>query len=160
MSGAGRPILFCYDGSDVAGHAIDEAGKVLQAGSAIVVTVWQRVGYAISGYGAASMAAPVDTSDIDLEVEKTCKRTVEEGAERARAAGFDADSATVEAMGPIWEAVLRFADERDAGTIVLGSRGLSGIKSFVLGSVSHGVAHHAHRPVLIVPPPPTDQTDA
>ncbi len=36
--------------------------------------------------------------------------------------------------------------------IVIGARGLSTFKSFVLGSVSHGVAQHAHVPVLIVPP--------
>ncbi len=35
---------------------------------------------------------------------------------------------------------------------MLGTRGLSGFKSMVLGSVSHGVAQHAHVPVLVVPP--------
>ena len=34
--------------------------------------------------------------------------------------------------------------------IVLGSRGLGGIKSFVLGSVSSAVVHHATRPTLVV----------
>jgi len=34
--------------------------------------------------------------------------------------------------------------------IVMGSRGLSGIKSFLLGSISDRVVHHAHCPVLIV----------
>jgi nucleotide-binding universal stress UspA family protein len=48
--------------------------------------------------------------------------------------------------------VLQFADERDAVTIVLGSRGVSGVKSLILGSVSHGVVHHSHRPLLVVPP--------
>ena len=35
--------------------------------------------------------------------------------------------------------------------IVLGSRGLTGMRSLVLGSVSHGVANHSRRPVLIIP---------
>ncbi|NVM55574.1 MAG: universal stress protein [Candidatus Helarchaeota archaeon] len=34
--------------------------------------------------------------------------------------------------------------------IVVGSRGLSGVKRFFLGNVSHGVAHNCECPVLIV----------
>ena len=40
--------------------------------------------------------------------------------------------------------------EEKADLIVLGSRGLSGIKAFLLGSVSDRVAHHAPCSVLIV----------
>ena len=35
---------------------------------------------------------------------------------------------------------------------MLGARGLSAVRSIVLGSVSYSVAQHAHLPVLIVPP--------
>lgn len=46
--------------------------------------------------------------------------------------------------------IVRAAEEDGCDLIVLGSRGLSGIKSFLLGSVSDHVTHHAHCPVLIV----------
>ena len=46
----------------------------------------------------------------------------------------------------------RPASAHGAAVIVIGARGLSTFKSFVLGSVSHGVAQHSHVPVLIVPP--------
>jgi nucleotide-binding universal stress UspA family protein len=45
------------------------------------------------------------------------------------------------------------ADEIDAGLIVVGSRGLTGLKELLKGSFSHDVAEHAGRPVLIVPSP-------
>ena len=144
-------VLLCYDGSEDALHAIEAAGELL-TGDAIVVTIWQPFVYAMSAYGAASMAAPADTSEIDLQLETAAKRTATEGGERAQAEGFAAESETVAATGPVWNAVLEFADERDAAVIVLGSRGLSGFKSFMLGSVSHGIAQHARRPVLVVPP--------
>jgi nucleotide-binding universal stress UspA family protein len=53
---------------------------------------------------------------------------------------------------PTWEAIVDVADEIDAAVIVLGSRGLKGIREQVAGSVSHEVAEHSRRPVLIVPP--------
>jgi len=47
------------------------------------------------------------------------------------------------------EEIQRVAVEEDCDLIVLGSRGLSGLKSFLLGSVSDRVTHAAHCPVLI-----------
>lgn len=47
--------------------------------------------------------------------------------------------------------IVAVATELDAGVIVMGTRGLNGVKSFLLGSVSHHVAQHADRPVLVVP---------
>ena len=39
----------------------------------------------------------------------------------------------------------------DADLLVLGARGLAGLRAYV-GSVSNHVLHHVHRPLLIVPP--------
>jgi nucleotide-binding universal stress UspA family protein len=52
----------------------------------------------------------------------------------------------------IWRTIVDVADEVDASLIVTGSRGLAGVRSVLLGSVSNHVLHHAHRPTLIVPP--------
>ena len=48
------------------------------------------------------------------------------------------------------EAILDAAG--DADMIVMGSRGAGGFPRLLMGSVSYQVAHHAHVPVLIVPP--------
>ncbi len=78
------------------------------------------------------------------------ERMAEEGAGIARATGFDATATAVEAKGPIWMAVEQVAKDRDADAIVVGSRGLSGVKSLLLGSVSSGIVHHALRPTIVV----------
>ena len=46
--------------------------------------------------------------------------------------------------------ILRAADEWEADLIVLGARGLGGVRGVLLGSVSSAVAHHARCPVLVV----------
>ncbi len=48
--------------------------------------------------------------------------------------------------------IVRVAEEVEAGLIVMGSRGLGGVKRALMGSVSDSVVRHAHCPVLIVRP--------
>jgi nucleotide-binding universal stress UspA family protein len=56
------------------------------------------------------------------------------------------------AHGSAIEAILRVADEVDAGFIVLGSHGAGNSEEPLLGSTSHWVVRNSHRPVVIVPP--------
>jgi len=48
-------------------------------------------------------------------------------------------------------ALLVVADDVDADMIVVGRRGQGGFEELLLGSAPHQVAHHARRPVVIVP---------
>jgi nucleotide-binding universal stress UspA family protein len=48
------------------------------------------------------------------------------------------------------EKILQVAKDKKIDTIVVGSRGLSTAKEFLLGSVSHKITHHAKCPVIIV----------
>lgn len=62
--------------------------------------------------------------------------------------GIDRDSRAV--RGQPAEVLLR--ESQDADLLVVGSRGLGGFKSLLLGSVGQQVVHHATCPVVIVPP--------
>ena len=46
--------------------------------------------------------------------------------------------------------IVRLSEKEGCDLIVMGSRGLSDVRAFLLGSVSEYVVHHAHCPVLIV----------
>jgi nucleotide-binding universal stress UspA family protein len=139
------PVLFAYDGSELAGYAITEAGRQLRAGrDAVVLTIWEpfNVGFLPIG-GAEFDAAGPD------EVKAAAEKTASHGASLAEAAGFRAKTMTAEAA-PTWKGVIDAADSRDASLIVLGSHGRSGVTSLMVGSVASAVATHSRRSVLIV----------
>jgi nucleotide-binding universal stress UspA family protein len=138
-----QPILLCYDGSDDAFRAIELAGSLFPGRRAIVLSVWEKYGV-LSG---------VPRVDDDL-MQQATEQMAADGAERAQAAGFVAAPVAVEAEHGVASAIIAAADEHDACLIVMGTRGNTGIRSLLLGSVSHSVAHHAHRPLLIVPSGP------
>jgi nucleotide-binding universal stress UspA family protein len=48
------------------------------------------------------------------------------------------------------EEIVRVGEEIGAGLIVMGSRGLGGVRRALMGSVSDSVIRHAHCPVLVV----------
>lgn len=147
-------ILICYDGSPDSQAAIAQAGELLHGQSATVLTVWEpfidvmcRVG------GGMAYWDGVDLAEIDTESERTARARAEEGVELARAASLQAEGRTRARGATIAETILADADDVNAKAIVLGTRGLTGLKSLMLGSVSHAVLQHAARPVIVVPSP-------
>lgn len=53
-------------------------------------------------------------------------------------------------IGQAADKIIQIAKDEKVDLIIMGSRGLSTVKSFLLGSVSDKVSHHAPCPVLIV----------
>jgi len=148
MSTYSAPIVICYDGSPGAVRAIEAAAKLLGPRHAVVLDVAVSITPAES---VATISPVVPSAAFEQLNTADASGTAARGAELARAAGFDAEARAVIGT-PTWEGVVTVADEIDAGAIVIGSRGLDGMHEFFEGSLSHAVAEHARRPVLIVPP--------
>lgn len=148
-------ILLSYDGSADARAALDHAARVLPGARAVVVTVWtpqrEYEGAHGPGLGLAGLYAP--EPEVDAAREQAARACAEEGAELARKAGLDAEPRIRPRHDSVAHAILAAAADCEADAIVLGSRGLGGVKSFLLGSVSHGVLQQADRPVMVVPSP-------
>jgi nucleotide-binding universal stress UspA family protein len=144
-SRAQGPIVFAYDGSELAKLAIDEAARQLGPGrAALVLTVWHPfdVGFVPAG------DVRFDAAQIS-DVKEAAEHTAAEGASRAQAAGFDARSAVAEAA-PTWKGIVTAAEEQGSSLIVLGSHGRNGLAGMLIGSVAEAVAAHSRRSVLIV----------
>lgn len=139
------PVVFAYDGSELAKLAIAEAGRQLRPGrEALVLTAWQPFDLGF----VPAVDLNIDAAEI-AEVRNAAEQTAAEGATLARAAGFEARSAAAEAA-PTWKGIVKVADEHDASLIVLGSHGRTGVAGVLIGSVAKGVAAHSRRSVLIV----------
>jgi nucleotide-binding universal stress UspA family protein len=147
MSAPDAPLLICYDRSAGARHAIARAGALLPGKQAVILNIWS-LPLEMAVYGLGNIAAYSEDSQ-----RKLAEEAADEGCEIAREAGLVARPLVTSGnLDGTWRTILRVADDVDASLIVMGSRGLGGVRTLFLGSVSHGVVHHSHRPVLVVPP--------
>ncbi len=142
---AGGPVLFAYDGSELAEFAIEQAGHQLAPSrEAVVVCVWQpaEVGF-----------LPISDREFDTaqatEVRKAAEETAAHGASLAEQAGFRSRSIAVEAA-PTWKGLVDAAKDHQASLIVLGSHRRAGLVGHLLGSVASAVVARSELSVLVV----------
>ena len=85
---------------------------------------------------------------MNKEIYDLAEQTTAELRERMDNAGVNGNVEMIQ--GAPAEVILEYAKQNGVDLIVIGSRGLGGIREFVLGSVSHNVVQHAKIPVLVV----------
>lgn len=146
-------ILICYDGSADADAAVDAAAALMPGQPATLLTVWEPFVEVVTRYGPGLELWPeqLDQRRIDEAAQSAATERAEQGAARARGAGLDARGVAQPRGTTIGETILEEARALSAQLIVIGTRGLTGVKSMVAGSVSHAVLQHSDRPVMIVP---------
>ena len=142
-----KKILVPVDGSETAWRALNNAleiGKKFES-EILVVNVIQPYN------NAALLAVPLDHATINQgnrELEKVGDKVLEQAKEMVGSyphkVEYDME------VGHPSERIIALSKKVEADAIVLGSRGLSGIAEFFLGSVSSKVSQYATVPVLIV----------
>jgi nucleotide-binding universal stress UspA family protein len=145
-------VVIGYDGSHDAQRAVDVAAAALRVDAAVVVNVWSTP--MVMTQPGAPFAAPSPPSEAELRgLEQAARQVAEEGAARARQAGLNAEAVVASGASPedIAKTLCELAETRDANVVVVGRRGMSRLKEFVLGSVSNAAVHDSRRPVLVVP---------
>jgi nucleotide-binding universal stress UspA family protein len=154
VSGDG-PVLFCFDGSEGSRVALKYAADLISRPvDAVVLTVWETVATRLALAGAFAAGSTTGGEDLDSEEASFAKSVAEEGALRAREHGYEATPMTRESFDGIPSAILETADSLSARLIVCGQRGRGVLRSTLLGSVSHTLASHTRRPILIAPEHP------
>jgi nucleotide-binding universal stress UspA family protein len=147
-SGSTGPVLFAFDGSELAAFAIQEAATQLATGrDALLLCVWQPV-----DVGFVPSSKRHFDADKAPEVRRAAEETAAYGASLAEMAGFRAQSLAVEAA-PTWKGIVETVVSHHAGLIVVGSHRHSGLVGHLVGSVAAAVVAHSNTSVLIVHPP-------
>ena len=94
-----------------------------------------------------------ETYQQALEAAKAeAQEVLDEQVRKVREAGGSVKEAHLRNADRRDQAIIHLAEELGAGLIVMGSRGLGGVRRALIGSVSDSVVRHAHCPVLIVRP--------
>jgi nucleotide-binding universal stress UspA family protein len=149
------PIVIAFDGSGAARQAVAVAAKLLQPRRTLVLTVWEGA-LALAAATPApyvtstTMVDPSLGSRIENELHRHADSVSREGAELARSLGLDAEPSAMVDVRNIADTIVEFAESHDAATIVMGSRGLSGLRARLEGSTSKDVVKRASCPVIVV----------
>ncbi len=163
----GTPILIAYDGSEAARAAAREAGALFAPASALVLTVWEpaltQLMLVPDPSGMSSTFMPYDPAvahEVERASEGHAQQIAEEGVRLANASGLQARALLAEDSAAPADAIVAAADAHGVRAIVIGSRGLRGLKSKLLGSTSSDVLRHARRPVVVVRHPENHSTES
>ncbi|MCF6523973.1 universal stress protein [Streptomyces sp. JJ36] len=137
------PVLVGVDGSSSALAAVETA-----AGEARMRGCGLRVVYAYSWPPTYLPPGPVPLAPVEDGLREAADRTLEEAATRARSAAPGVAVSHSVRTGP--PRMVLEEESRDAGLVVVGSRGLGRVTGVLLGSTAVHLAAHARCPVLVV----------
>jgi nucleotide-binding universal stress UspA family protein len=142
-----KSIVVGTDGSETAGEAVRQAVGLAKAVGAEVELVSAYEPVPAQRLREERREAPEDLQwainpreDVDV--------TLEAAAAIAREAAVPVN--IYPRQGDPADAILDVAEERDADLIVVGNKGMTGARRFLLGSVPNKVSHHAPCSVLII----------
>ena len=141
-------IVVGTDGSETAKEAVREAAELAkQIGATLdIVSAFEPVSAVAAARGAAGGARRHRAHGQPRA--RTSRRRSPRPRRRSRTAGVEVQ--TIARQGEPADAILDVAEEQKADLIVVGNKGMTGAKRFLLGSVPNKVSHHAPCSVLIV----------
>jgi nucleotide-binding universal stress UspA family protein len=140
-------IVVGTDGSATATTAVREAVDVAKAVGATLELVSAYAPVREQQLREERRDAPSDVQWA-IHPRHEVESSLSDAADLAREAGVDAN--TYARQGDPADAILDVAEERGADLIIVGNKGMTGAKRFLLGSVPDKISHHAPCSVMII----------
>jgi nucleotide-binding universal stress UspA family protein len=146
-------ILLATDGSREAELAASTAADLANATNSELHLLSVAAGNPDPVYQIHEAGLRYETYEQALEaVKREAQKVLDEQVRKVREAGGRVEGAHLRIGERRDQAIIHMAEELGAGLIVMGSRGLGGVRRALMGSVSDSVVRHAHCPVMIVRP--------
>ena len=145
-SGFGK-IVVAFDGSADSTQAVRLAASLASKYGSSIILVHVYPSPAI-GFSAASGMPIPDYGDLEDAAKASGQSILSKGVQSAKELGVMARGELIEAPSVV-EAIVNFSATEKADLIVVGTRGMTGFKQLILGSVSSGLVSHAKCPVLV-----------
>jgi nucleotide-binding universal stress UspA family protein len=144
-------VLLATDGSADADLALSTAVDITNSTNSELHVVTVGPGSPDPIYAAHESGFRYESYEEALEeIRQEAQSVLDEQVRKVEEAGGTVARAHLQMQGPKDQAIVRLSEELGAGLIVMGSRGLGGLRRALMGSVSDSVVRHAHCPVLVV----------
>ena len=143
-------IVVGTDGSDSASVAVQRAASLasLTGATLHIVSAYRHVSLGSVAMAASAGASTPDVEQVNRSVTAQGEQVVEYAADAARRAGVKVELHAV--PGDAADVLVDVATQVGADLVVVGNRGMSGARRFVLGSVPNKVSHHCPCSLLVV----------
>jgi nucleotide-binding universal stress UspA family protein len=141
-------IMVAFDGSRDSLKAIEVGCSLAEKYEASLVVV-HVYGLSLPVYAAGATMPLPEIDQAAVTAKQDALVILSDGLEVAKSRNVKAKGELLEARSTL-SALLEYAAEEKVDLIVVGTRGMSGIKRLIMGSISSGLVHSAECPVLVV----------
>ena len=144
-------IMVGIDGSEESGKAVEFAismAKIYRAEIIAVHVLTSDIGYIYSSPGVES--PPLTIKEIMLLAEDEATKWFDEAKENANNKEIQLKTEFIVAKKSVLNTILEYVEEHNINLVVVGTRGRSGIKKMLLGSIASGLITYSPCPVLVV----------
>ncbi|MCL5672881.1 MAG: universal stress protein [Nitrososphaerota archaeon] len=141
-------VVVAFDGSSDSVKAVQLACSIVSKFGSALTVVHVYSSPAMVFAGGPGMPIP-NYSELEEAAKGTAAATLSRGVQTAGQYGVKAKGEVIEASSVV-EALVGYATDQGVDLIVTGTRGMTGFKKLIMGSVTSGLVSHSHCPVLVV----------
>lgn len=143
-----KKILVPVDGSESSKKAVEMAGQIARDQKAKILLLHIIELNMPSALQVEYSYVQYSYTDDELKNLKDISQKILDNA-REMLVGIEVE--TMNLVGYPVDEILRITDEEEIDMVVMATRGMTGIKKYLMGSVTNNVVHHSKKPVLVIP---------